>query len=99
MSSASFFVSGTAALILPLLVGMPGAGGPVLVVGAPGSGTAGIVDIVARADGALLRETLVPWIALARSDSADFSVRLRHAGAWLVLDASAFGGCLGGRRT
>lgn len=97
MRSMSCLWSGIAALALPIAAAMPGAGGPVLVVGAPGAGPAAVAEIVARADGALLRPTVLPWIVLARSDAGDFDARLRQAGAWLVLDGTALAGCAGGR--
>jgi hypothetical protein len=93
--SMSCLWSGIAALALPVAVAMPGAGGPVLVVGAPGAGPASVAGIVAQAEGALLRSTALPWIVLARSDAGDFGARLRRAGAWLVLDGAALAGCPG----
>ncbi len=91
MPPTIYLLSGLVALALPVAALGPRDGGPVLVVGAPGTVLG--AEIVARADGALLRGTLVPWIVLARSDATDFPTRLRQAGAWLVLDASALGGC------
>ncbi len=95
MRSMSCLSSAAAALALPIAAAMPGQGGTLLVVGAPGAGPAALADIVARADGALLRSTTLPWIVLARSEAGDFGGRLRQAGAWLVLDGAVLAGCPG----
>lgn len=82
-------------LVLPLLVpvlatGAPRIGRPVVLVAPPWTDP---VRAVARAGGSILRGTTLPWIVVAVSEEADFAARLRGAGAWLTLDASAIAGC------
>lgn len=69
------------------------AGQPVFVVAAPWSDSGRTIELVGHADGAVLRGTAIPWIAIAVSPQPDFPARLRHAGAWIILDAALLTGC------
>ena len=92
MESSMRYLAGMGfALALPLLaVGAPRAGRSVVLVTAPWTDP---VLAVAEAGGLVLRGTAIPWIVVAVSEHDDFPTRLRHAGAWLTLDASAIAGC------
>lgn len=79
---------------VPLVTLLPTqAGQPVFVVGAPWSDLRRTIELVGHADGTVLRGTAIPWIAIAVSPRPDFPARLRHAGAWIVLDAALVTGC------
>ena len=96
MNWTSLIASAAPALLVPpLLLGAPEPGKPVLVVAWPGSDSAAAVDLVAKAQGHLVRSTGLPWIVVAVSDASDFAADLRHAGAWITLDASVLRGCAG----
>ncbi|MBY0298177.1 MAG: hypothetical protein K2X71_19455 [Methylobacterium sp.] len=76
-------------MAMPLgLAAMP-CGPVVAVLGPPGD----IGRIVARAGGAILRAGAAGNLLVARSDAPGFTLRLYAAGAWLVLDPMAAGGC------
>lgn len=96
--SLDFLVPAILALGVPLVTLLPAqAGLPVLVIAAPWADAAGTVALVGRAEGAILRGTAIPWIAVAVSSQPDFPGRLRRAGAWMVLDAALASGCGGAR--
>lgn len=79
---------------MPLVTLLPTqAGQPVFVVAAPWSDPVRTIDLVGRADGAVLRGTAIPWIAVAVSPRPDFPARLRRAGAWIVVNAALVTGC------
>lgn len=66
----------------------------VAVVGPPWGDASGMIAIAARADGAILRPGGHSNILIVNSPHPDFVRRLYGAGAWLVLDPLAAGGCL-----
>lgn len=66
-----------------------------VVVGAPWAPASSVVDIVARADGSVLRGTGWTWVVVARSDEPGFADRLAARGAWLVIEGTDRTGCLG----
>lgn len=89
-------LTGAIVVLLPLLALAPARpGGPVLVVGSPWGGAGGAVAVISQADGLVLRDTSVAWIAIGQSDRNDFQPRLHRAGAWITLDATWAFGCLG----
>jgi hypothetical protein len=51
---------------------------------------------VAQAGGRVVRPGLIDAIVVAQGDDADFAGRLYAAGAWAVIDPTAWGGCLAG---
>lgn len=82
-------------MLLPILATAPARpGAPVLVVGSPWGGPGGAIALIAQADGLVLRDTGLAWIAVGRSELTDFHPRLRRAGAWFTLDAAWSFGCL-----
>ena len=44
---------------------------------------------------AIIRAGAIPAILVVRLDHAESRIRLREAGAWLLLDPQALGGCNG----
>lgn len=66
----------------------------VAVIGAPGSGLDGMAALVARARGSIVRTGGLANVIVAVSADPGFAGRLYGAGAWLVLDPVALGGCL-----
>ncbi len=54
---------------------------------------------VAKAGGDVVRAGVLPTILVAHGDDPGFPARLHEAGAWLVLDPFALGGCLTGNAT
>lgn len=81
-------------LVLPLAALVPArSGGPVLVVGDPWAEGDAAITVIARSEGAIVRMSILPFIAVARSDDPDFHAQLHRAGAWMTLDASWALGC------
>lgn len=77
-----------------LLIGLsPRSGGPVAVMVAPWQPASRVMEIVAAADGRYVRSGVADWIIVASSSHSDFVGRLYSAGAWLVADPAAAGGC------
>lgn len=94
-SLLSSILTGAIVVVLPLLAMAPTRpGGPVLVVGSPWGETGSAIALIAQADGLVLRDTAVAWVAIGRSDLTDFQPRLHRAGAWVTLDAAWAFGCL-----
>jgi hypothetical protein len=52
---------------------------------------------VAAAGGLVVRRGVIDTIVIVESDRPGLIGRLYAAGAWLVIDPGAFGGCLAGR--
>jgi len=72
----------------------PSTAGPVAVITNPWSGHPAY-DVVAAADGRILRLGPWRWVAIADDmQSADFHSRLKAAGAWLVLAPIGLGTCV-----
>lgn len=67
--------------------------GQFIVVGPPLDGFAATVEIISKAEGALIAAGGVGNVLIAASDRADFPDRLRAAGAWMVLPAPKALGC------
>lgn len=95
-SLLSWALTGAIVVLLPLIAMAPTRpGGPVLVIGSPWGGAGGAVAVIAQADGLVLRDAAVAWVAIGQSDRNDFRPRLHRAGAWITLDAAWALGCLG----
>lgn len=79
-----------------LLAATPAAGPPGrwLVVAAPGTRIATIVNIVAAADGRLIQPGRLANTVVAASARPDFPAALRRAGAWAAIPAPSRGGCI-----
>lgn len=89
-------LAAVASILLPVWALARPAGSPaVIVVAAPWAPAGFAFDLVARADGAVLRGTGLTWVVVARSDDPGFPERLAAGGAWLVIDGSALAGCTG----
>jgi hypothetical protein len=87
------------ALILLLLVPLlyidvaPDAEGPVAVIANP-FGQRGALDVIAAADGDVLRTSKWSWLAIAATHSErGFRARLIAAGALLLVAPGALGAC------
>lgn len=80
-------------LCAPLAVLAMPRSGTVAVVGSPLGDPATVADVVTAAGGVIVREGGVRNVLIAHSDEAGFVRRLFAAGAWLVLDPAAVGGC------
>ena len=72
----------------------PRDGQNVAAVFAPWLGTERAFGLVASAGGEIVRTGFIGTILVAHSDSPGFAERLRSAGAWMVVDPLALGGCL-----
>jgi hypothetical protein len=68
----------------------------VAVVMPPWAGSGAGIAAVAEAGGAPVAQGRVDWIVIARAEEAGFAARVRHAGAWLVLNHQVFSGCFSG---
>lgn len=66
----------------------------VAVVVSPWANVTEIVEIIAKADGAIVRQGQWHWVLVAQSDASDFVSRLYSAGALAVLDPVALGACI-----
>lgn len=95
MNRLAIWPAAGAILLAPLvLLGSPAAGRPVAVVASPWATTSHVLELVAQADGRLLRSTAVPWVTIAVFEDPDFVSRLWRLGAWLTVDAAAAEACL-----
>lgn len=83
---------GLVALILASLSG-PAGQGQYLVIAAPWSERADMLDMVWRAGGGISGFGGLSAIAIAMGDRPDFAASLRAQGAWLVLPAPRVLGC------
>jgi len=72
----------------------PHDGAPVAALFAPSLSRAEILERVAMADAALVRHGAFDSIVVAAADTPGLPDRLRRAGAWIVFDPVAIGGCL-----
>ncbi len=72
----------------------PHSGAPVAALFPPWWDSARAEASVVAAGGTLLRLGAWSAVVVTASDDPEFAVRLRAAGAWLVLDPQALGGCL-----
>ena len=89
------FAFGLVTLVMVLSFSMlPKQGSKVAVVVSPWAQAGEVIDVVARADGSIVRQGNWHWILLAQSDTADFVDRLYAAGALAVLDPVAFSACI-----
>ncbi len=70
--------------------------GQYLILAAPWSGRAQMMDMVARADGGVVGFGAVPFLAIAMADRPDFDAAMRDQGAWLVLPSPVLLGCSDG---
>ena len=91
---AAFVLMAASSFVLGGLEAQPKDGGDVAAVFPPWISGTGAFERVAEAGGAVIRAGVVDTILVAHSDDSDFARRLHRAGAWLVLDPVAFGGCL-----
>jgi hypothetical protein len=73
---------------------VPGRLDEVAVVVPPFSDAARILEVIAAADGSVVRLGRLPWIAVANSSHPEFAARLRAAGALFVLNPQLLGGCM-----
>lgn len=95
MNRVTAWIAGGATLLVPLvLLGYPTAGRPVAIVASPWAGPSRGLELIAQADGRLLRLTAVPWVTIAVFEKPDFLSRLWRLGAWLTVDAAAAEACL-----
>mgnify|MGYP006361078075 FL=1 len=86
--AAALVVAGWLAVVVALTFGSA-PGKSIAIVGPPSQ----VLAVIARAQGRIL--TSNGYVTIARSDDANFVVRLYAAGALLVLDAEQAGGCTG----
>lgn len=71
----------------------PDGASEIAVVGAPWADVSRMAEIVASADGAIVRVGGLQNVIVAFSEHPDFAARLRAAGAWLVLDPLILAAC------
>lgn len=75
----------------------PAEGGSHAVVVPPHLGQAALMETIAAAGGTLVRESRLPWLAIASpatgTAQAEFASALRQAGALLVLHPAVLAGC------
>ena len=71
----------------------PRTGAQVAVVVPPWQPASRVMEVIAAADGRYVRSGVSDWIVVASSSHSDFVSRLYSAGAWLVTDPAAAGGC------
>lgn len=84
-----------ASLLLASFAGLaPTAGRPVAAIFPPWWNATQVFEAVARAGGPFIRFGAFPFIAVTVSPDPAVAARLRAAGAFLVLDAQALGGCV-----
>lgn len=106
MQNPSSSAEGWRALVLPglgVLVGLAGlamaylvtdsAKGQFIVIGPPLGGFATTLEIVSKAEGAVIATGGLGNVLIAASDGADFSDRLWASGAWAVFPAPTALGC------
>lgn len=67
---------------------------PIAVVFPPWWRAAAVFRAAAHAEGVIIRTGAWPTILVVQSPDPMFQARLRNAGAVLLLDAQALGGCL-----
>jgi hypothetical protein len=90
-------VAANGALIFAVLASValvPGRLDDVAVVVPPYSDAARVLQVIAAADGRVVRLGRLPWIAVAHSPDPEFVARLRAAGALFVLNPQLLGGCM-----
>lgn len=94
-SRTSRIVGANLAVILTVLsaAAMTPRNGQALVLVAPWSDPARVIEVVARAEGSILNGTGAPYAAIAHSDKPGFFFRLFKSGAILVLDGSLASFC------
>lgn len=98
LSFAPAAVAGAAMLVAAAVGGLApdeDGTGPVAAVFPPWWSARDVMVGLARTDAAILREGFNASIVLASSPTPGLADRLRAAGALLVLDPQAAGGCLG----
>jgi hypothetical protein len=66
----------------------------VLVITNPFQAEIGAMDVISNAGGTFVSESNFKWITVAHSDDIEFSSRLRHAGALLVMNHKIAFGCV-----
>lgn len=88
-------VAANAALFMTVMfAAFSAASGPfVAVVVPPWSKPDNVVSVIASADGSLVAQGAVAWIAIAHSPNRDFASRLRAAGALFLFNPAAIPGC------
>jgi hypothetical protein len=84
-------------LALAALQAQPRDGDDVAAIFPPWIDGSEAIGRIGAAGGALVRTGITESILVVHGEGADFAARLRQAGAWLVVDPVAFGGCLTGR--
>ena len=95
MAAAALVVASL--LALAALQARPRDGAQVAAVFAPWTDDGGAIARVAQAGGLVVRRGVVGTIVVVQSDQPGLIARLYAAGAWLVIDPAALGGCLAGR--
>jgi hypothetical protein len=88
IATAILGVAGPVALVV-----MPRPGQNVLVISGIAGSPEHVMAVVAQAGGALVSVNAAGTTAVAAPQAADFIPRLYAAGAFIVLDAAAVGGC------
>ncbi|MBO6676641.1 MAG: hypothetical protein JJ908_17595 [Rhizobiales bacterium] len=75
----------------------PAEGASFAVIVPPSLGQSGLMQVVAAADGVLVRQSRYPWLAVAAPRNAqapsDFRAALRGAGALFLLHPALLAGC------
>lgn len=71
----------------------PRSGGSVAVISPPWWSQRDTMDLITRANGFLVRQGAWSWVVIAASTDRDFIGQLYAAGAWIVADPVAAGGC------
>ena len=92
MPALLFALAGVIALMLAT-ISAKGAPGQYLVLTAPWSGRAQMMDMVSQADGGVVGFGVVPFLAVAMAGRPDFGDAMRDQGAWLVLPSPILLGC------
>lgn len=72
--------------------------GHYLVISAPSFSADLVINAISAAGGAIVDKGTFKNAVFAWSDSPDFPTAAREAGAWFVISASGFAGCLTGIR-
>jgi hypothetical protein len=84
-------------LAMAALQARPRSGAQVAAVFSPWTSGQAAFARIAQADGLVVRRGFIDAIVVVQSDDPGLIDRLYAAGAWLVVDPAAFGGCLVGR--
>ncbi|MEI2386175.1 hypothetical protein [Breoghania sp. JC706] len=92
----TFFMTfaGLVAVAIVVIGLQPKSGDRVAVIVGPWQPPSTAMQVVAAAQGRFVRSGFADWVVVASSSHRDFVSRLYSAGAWIVVDPAAAGGCL-----